>query len=262
MALMRPAAVAGHFYPARPEELTAMLAGWLDMPHPPAPPAPKAIVAPHAGYIYSGALAADCHRRFLPDRDIIRRVVLMGPAHRVPLRGLATTSADIWATPLGPIAIDREALAELADLPFLAVNDAAHAQEHALEVHLPILKLALPQAKLVPFVVGQASPEQVATVLNRLWDGSQTRIVISSDLSHYHTYAEAKALDARTASAVEALDETALGRDQACGRIPLGGLIQAARQRGLAVQRVGLINSGDTAGDKNKVVGYGGWSFG
>jgi len=262
MALLRPTAVAGQFYPAEPEKLSAMVAGWLDVARPPATPAPKAIVAPHAGYVYSGALAGACHRRFLADRAVIRRVVLLGPAHRVALRGLGATSADFWATPLGPVAIDREALAALSDLPFVAVHDAAHAQEHALEVHLPFLKLALPQAKIVPLVVGQASHAEVAAVLERLWDGPETRIVISSDLSHYLPYDAARRLDAQTAEAVESLDEGGLGHEQACGRIPLGGLMLAAKRHGLGVERLGLINSGDTAGTKDRVVGYGGWAFG
>lgn len=262
MALLRPTAVAGQFYPAEPEKLSAMLADWLDVDHPPAAPAPKAIVAPHAGYVYSGALAGACHRRFLADRAMVRRVVLLGPAHRVALRGLGATSADFWATPLGPIAIDQDALRGLSDLPFVAVHDAAHAREHALEVHLPFLKLALPDAKLVPLVVGQASHAEVAQVLDRLWDGPETRIVISSDLSHYLPYDAARDLDAQTAQAVESLDEGGLGREQACGRIPLGGLLLAAKRRGLGVERLGLINSGDTAGTKDRVVGYGGWAFG
>ena len=188
--------------------------------------------------------------------------MLLGPAHRVALRGLAGSSADFWATPLGPVAVDREALAALSDLPFVALNDAAHAQDHALEVHLPFLKLALPQAKIVPLLVGQASRDEVAAVLERLWDGPETRIVISSDLSHYLNYDAACRLDATTAVTIENLDEGGLGREQACGRIPLGGLMQVAKRHGLGVERLGLINSGDTAGTKDRVVGYGGWAFG
>lgn len=261
MTAIRPAAVAGFFYPGKADELKNTLARMLAAADvPPDAPAPKALIVPHAGYIYSGACAAQAYARLTPMAGRITRVVLLGPCHRVAVRGLATTSASQWQSPLGPVEIDRAALDQLSHLPHVGESDAAHAQEHSLEVHLPFLQKMLGDGfKLVPFAVGQASNTEVAQVLEALWGGPETLIVISTDLSHFLTYDEAHALDSRTAEAIEAYDWQSIGRDQACGRIPMSGLLTCAPAHGLEITRVGFCNSGDTAGDRNRVVGYGAW---
>lgn len=268
MAVVRPPAVAGTFYPREGASLNQTVGQLLqdglrarlkeaDQIRPP----PKALIAPHAGYVYSGIPAARAYAELAPIRDIVKRVILLGPAHRVAIRGLATTSADIWQTPLGPVRIDRAAIDAVSHLPRVGTDDRAHAQEHCLEVHLPFLQRLLPDFTLAPFVVGGASRDEVAEVLESLWGGPETLILISSDLSHYHPYQDAVRLDTEAALAIEALDETRIGKDQACGRIPISGLLASARRHHLRAERVALCNSGDTAGDKNRVVGYGAWVF-
>ena len=266
MVLVRPPAVADMFYPSDTDQLdrtvSALLADALRRAATVADAAPvKAIIAPHAGYVYSGATAARAYAALAPQRGQIRRVVLMGPCHRVAVDGLATTSADLWQMPFGPVRIDPDVRSLPDSLPQVTINDAAHRQEHALEVHLPFLQKLLPGFTLLPFAVGRAGAAEVAAVLEYLWGGPETAIVISTDLSHYLPYAAAQERDAATAAAIEALDETAIDRDQACGRVPLSGMLTAARHRGLGVTRLGLCNSGDTAGDKDRVVGYGSWSL-
>jgi hypothetical protein len=221
---------------------------------------PKAIIAPHAGYVYSGPVAASVYARLRPLRGTVRRVVLLGPSHRVGFEGLALSSADFFETPLGRIALDKAAAQPLADLPSVRVFDAAHAQEHSLEVHLPFLQEVLGEFKLVPLVVGDAAPEQVAQVLERLWGGPETLIVVSSDLSHYHDYDTARRLDAATSKAIEQLRFEDIGYDDACGRAPVNGLLHYARHHGLTVRTIDLRNSGDTAGGRDRVVGYGAYA--
>jgi AmmeMemoRadiSam system protein B len=257
MTVVRKAAVAGLFYPSDPRELQAQLEELLAQVADPRAAAPKAIIAPHAGYIYSGAIAASAYARLRTARDRIRRVVLAGPAHRVAFRGLARAAADEFETPLGRVTIDNPALDRLGDLAQVITHDAAHAQEHSLEVHLPFLQTLLADFTLVPLVVGDAAPAQVAQVLERLWGGPETLVVVSSDLSHYLPYAAAQVRDRATSRAIEALRFEDLGYDDACGRAPVSGLLHLARRRGLGVQTVDLRNSGDTAGDRDRVVGYG-----
>lgn len=266
MTRIRPAAIAGTFYPGDPAELDRTVTAFLNAALNDAGPGdaasvPKAIIAPHAGHIYSGKAAADAYVRFAPVRKSITKVVLLGPCHRVAVRGLVTTSADQWVTPLGRVPIDRHAVDAVSDLPFVEVHDSAHAQEHSLEVHLPFLQKLLPSFSLIPFAVGQATHDEVAQVLDTLWGGAETAIVISSDLSHFLTYEDAKALDSKTAEAIEAFDWVAIGRDQACGRVPISGLLTSARDRGMQIDRVALCNSGDTAGSRDRVVGYGSWAL-
>nr|VFJ49246.1 MAG: hypothetical protein BECKDK2373B_GA0170837_10231 [Candidatus Kentron sp. DK] len=269
---IRPPAVAGLFYPDEPAALKEMVAEFLRNPgkkgENPTPAvdgksqaAPKAIIAPHAGFVYSGAIAASAYGRLASVRDRIRRVVLLGPSHRVGFRGIAVSSAAFFRTPLGDIPIDGEAIDSLSDLPQVMVLDKAHAQEHSLEVHLPFLREVLDDFALIPLVVGEASPEAVAEVLERLWGGADTLIVISSDLSHYLPYERAREQDGATARAIETLDLAAMHPHDACGLHPMGGLLHLARQRGMTVERLALCNSGDTAGDKTRVVGYGAWAF-
>ena len=189
-------------------------------------------------------------------------MVLLGPSHRVPFRGIAAPTVDYFRTPLGDIPIDRQAIQAITDLPQVSLRDDAHAWEHSLEVHLPFLQRVLGDTfTLVPLVVGDATYEEVEEVLNRLWDGDETLIVISSDLSHYHDYVTARRLDTATSAAIEALDPYAIDYEQACGRIPVGGLLLAARDHGLHARTLDLRNSGDTAGPRDQVVGYGAYAF-
>jgi AmmeMemoRadiSam system protein B len=261
MMNVRQPAVAGMFYPAEAEVLREQVDTYLrqaDAGH----PAPKAVVAPHAGYIYSGPIAASAYAPVKALAGRIERVVLLGPAHRVYVRGLAASSAQYFDTPLGRIPLDRKAIDEVvAAFPFVEIFDQAHGPEHSLEVHLPFLQETLGTFSLVPFVVGDAAPDEVAQVLEALWGAEETLIVISSDLSHYHDYDTAGRLDRAAATAIEHLDPSHLNQEQACGRIPVCGLMEAARRHGLKAETVDLRNSGDTAGPRDQVVGYGAWLF-
>jgi AmmeMemoRadiSam system protein B len=237
-----------------------MVAGFLGAVHATGT-VPKAIIAPHAGYIYSGPIAASVYARIQPARGRITRVVLLGPAHRVGFHGLALSSADCFQTPLGRITVDQEAVKKISSLPQVHVMDTAHMQEHSLEVHLPFLQEVLGEFSLVPLVVGDAEPNEVAEVLEALWGGPETLIVISSDLSHYHDYKTAQRLDRATSLAIEQLRMEDIQYDHACGRNPVSGLLQVARQRGLKAKTIDLRNSGDTAGSHDRVVGYGAYIF-
>jgi AmmeMemoRadiSam system protein B len=258
---VRPPAVAGSFYTASPDRLRAEVAGLLAEAPGYAGPRAKALIAPHAGYIYSGKVAATAFAALRDIAGTVTRVVVIGPAHYVALRGIAVPTADAFATPLGRVPVDRAALTALADLPFVVEADAPHAPEHALEVELPFLQTLLGSFALVPFVVGAAAPQDVAEVLGRLWGGAETLVVISSDLSHYHDYDTARRRDALTAAMIERGDWAQLGADNACGHLPVAGLLVEGGRRGLTAQRLALCNSGDTAGGRDRVVGYGAWSF-
>jgi AmmeMemoRadiSam system protein B len=263
MSPTRAPAVAGFFYPADRAELESALAGYLAAvpAAPSSAPTPKALIVPHAGFVYSGPVAASGYARIAGQRRAIRRVVLLGPSHRVPLWGLAASSADAFATPLGAVPLDRAAIDAILDFPQLQIFDAAHRDEHSLEVQLPFLQYLLEDFSLVPLSVGDAAPEEVGEVIERLWGGPETLLVVSSDLSHYHDYETARRLDAATSRAIEALDTAALGPESACGRVPTRGLLVAAKRHRLSVETVDLRNSGDTAGDKRRVVGYGSYVF-
>ena len=260
MVNVRKPAVAGMFYPAERQALHQQVQSYLQTTHVTGP-VPKAIIAPHAGYIYSAPIAASAYARLQTVRDTIKRVVLLGPAHRVGFHGLALPSADRFATPLGEVPIDTKSVSDIAELPQVQVMDQAHAQEHSLEVHLPFLQELFAEFTLVPLVVGDASAAEVAEVLDKLWGGPETLIVISSDLSHYHDYATAQGLDLATSNTIEALRYEDIGYDHACGRIPVSGLLLVARKRGLTAKTVDLRNSGDTAGGRDSVVGYGAYVF-
>jgi AmmeMemoRadiSam system protein B len=216
---------------------------------------------PHAGYTYSGPIAASAYAQLIPARNKIRRVVLLGPCHRVPLSGLATSSADFFETPLGTIPVDRELSDQILKFPQVEELDQTHAQEHSLEVQLPFLQQVLDKFTLLPLVVGDASGTEVHEVLEAVWGGDETLIVISSDLSHYHDYRTAQAMDSTTCKAIEHLDGAHIHYDQACGRNPVLGLLLSARKHHLKASTLDLRNSGDTAGSKDKVVGYGAWAF-
>ncbi len=260
MITVRNPAVAGTFYPASPAELKATIDEYLGAAKT-SGPVPKALIAPHAGFVYSGPVAASAYARIAPARDTITRVILLGPAHRVAVASLALPSVDSLATPLGNIPVDKKAVAMIADLPQVEVMDAAHESEHSLEVHLPFLQTVLAEFTLVPLAVGQASPSDVGEVLERLWGGPETLIVISSDLSHYHSYESACRLDNATSRAIEQLRAEDILYEHACGRMPINGLLHVARKRGMSVTTIDLRNSGDTAGPRDQVVGYGAYVF-
>ena len=257
--MMRPPAVAGLFYPEQPQELGVEVSTLIAEAHA-ASIHPKALIVPHAGYVYSGPVAASAYATLRPLHAAIHRVVLLGPVHRVPVRGLATTSAAAFDTPLGKVKVDRAAVEEALRLPQVTINDEAHAQEHSLEVHLPFLQTVLDDFSIVPFAVGDATSQEVAEVLELFWGGTETLIVISSDLSHYLPYAMARQLDQATADSILHLDPLP-SHEQACGATPINGLLAAARRHQLKPQLLDLRNSGDTAGDKSRVVGYGSFAF-
>lgn len=253
---IREPAVAGMFYPAGAEELARDVSAMLDgVPGRPGP-VPKAIIVPHAGYVYSGPVAAAAYRMLAPARAHIRRVVLFGPAHRVYLDGMAVPAADGFATPLGTVPVDSAARVEILQLPGVTTSDLAHRDEHSLEVQLPFLQVALDDFELLPAVVGRCEPGLVGAAMDALWGGPETLIIVSSDLSHYLPYAEAKMTDEDTRDRILVKD-TALSGDQACGAAALNGLMSAAHCAPLDVGVVDLRNSGDTAGDRSRVVGYG-----
>jgi AmmeMemoRadiSam system protein B len=258
----RPAAVAGSFYPDSPVVLNRTLDELLAGARTGSTTPPKAIIAPHAGYIYSGPIAATAYATLKPLRDTVRRVILLGPVHRVPVRGLAAPGSEVkaFATPLGAIELDLEALAALRGLPQVVASDVAHAYEHSLEVHLPFLQRVLADFKLVPLAVGDASAADVAAVLDAVWGGPETLIVVSSDLSHYLDHASARRTDADTIENILALTPV-ITHERACGGTPINGLLLAARRRGLKVELLDLRNSGDTAGPHDRVVGYAAIAF-
>lgn len=261
MTAIRPAAVAGSFYPGDASALAAEVTSHVAAAREGATAsAPKAIIAPHAGYIYSGPIAGSVYARVAPLAGRIRRVVLAGPAHRVPVRGVAVPAAREFETPLGAIAVDSDAIARARELPFVEVSDRAHALEHSLEVHLPFLQAVLGEFRLVPLVVGDATPDEMAELLGLLWGGEETLVVVSSDLSHYLPYESARRRDGGTARAILDLDATLVPED-ACGAAPINGLLVVARRRGLTPELVDLRNSGDTAGSRDRVVGYGAFAF-
>ncbi len=261
----RPPAVAGAFYPRDAGALRDEVVRLLAAAAPPGPARaarPKALVVPHAGYVYSGPVAASAYARLLGPGPRVERVVLLGPSHYAPVAGLALPEAAAFVTPLGEVPVDREGAARALALPQVTRSEVAHRREHSLEVQLPFLQAALGPFTLVPLVVGHASPDDVAGVLRALWGGPETLVVISTDLSHYLPYDEARALDQLTAGRVVALDAAGIGEAQACGRAPLRGLLVEARRRGLAVELLDLRSSGDTAGGKDEVVGYAAFAIG
>ena len=258
MHQVRPPAVAGTFYPGQAAALSATVQDLLrpvapGRPVPDAPP--KALVVPHAGYVYSGATAAQAYAAIAPWRSSIRRVVLLGPVHRVPVRGLALPGVDALATPLGEVPVEAAAVHALRGLPQVVTSAAAHAQEHSLEVQLPFLQTVLERFSVVPLAVGDATPQEVSDVLDRLWGGHETLIVISSDLSHYLTHAQAQMVDRQSIETLLAL-QPRLSHRQACGATPINGLLLASRHHHLTPRLLALCNSGDTAGDRQRVVGY------
>ncbi|MFY9825727.1 MAG: AmmeMemoRadiSam system protein B [Thermoanaerobaculia bacterium] len=263
MATVRPPAVSGLFYPASAEELRSAVEGYLREAAPrDGAPAPKAVIAPHAGYVYSGPIAGSAFQALAgaAAASPIERVVLLGPSHFVPFRGLALPGHESFGTPLGAVKIQGAGAQAALRLPQVRMIPEAHVREHSLEVELPFLQVLLGDFRLVPLAVGEAAPEEVAEVLDRLWGGPETLIVVSSDLSHYLPAEVARRTDRETADAILDLRGPLASR-QACGAAPINGLLEAARVRGLTAELLDLRNSADTAGDPSRVVGYGAFAF-
>lgn len=260
-ASIRPAAVAGFFYPDDPRVLQTQLAEMISAAVPiEVVTEPKALIVPHAGYVYSGPVAAAAYRSLLPLRERIRRVVLIGPAHRMAVQGLALPAAQAFSTPLGVVPVDRDAWHALRQRADVQLDDRPHEFEHCLEVQLPFLQSVLDSFTIVPLLAGQASAAQVAAVVEELWGGPETLIVISSDLSHYHTYEQARTGDRSAVDQILRLHPV-LDHEQACGATPINGLLQVAARHGLEPHLLDLRNSGDTAGDRTRVVGYASIAF-
>jgi len=254
---IRPAAVAGMFYAADSQQLESDVLSYLHLSKSAIKGIPKAIIAPHAGYIYSGPVAASAYSLLKPYADQIKQVILLGPAHRVAVQGIATPDMDYFETPLGQVKINQTLCQKIERLNFVHGNSLAHSQEHSLEVHLPFLQTVLTDFELTPLVVGDCNRQDVAQLLELLWGDSQTLIVVSTDLSHFHDYNTALKLDQQTSQAIQQLQPDKILYDNACGRNPLNGLLTLAQKKHLTVDLLDLRNSGDTAGDKDRVVGYG-----
>ncbi len=264
MNTLRPPAVAGHFYSSDSARLRADIATYLAALAKEAPSSyvqPRALIVPHAGYIYSGPVAAAAYVCLIPFADQVRRVVLIGPSHFVGFEGIAAPSCDGFETPLGSVPLDTSTIRGLARSSLLQINDLAHAMEHSLEVQLPFLQSVLERFSIVPLVVGKVGAGEVEKVLSALWDDPETLLIISTDLSHYHGYNDAIVLDGAAAEAIEQFKPQRLRREQACGFDALSGLLRLAGNKTLKIERLALRNSGDTAGDKSAVVGYGAWSI-
>ncbi len=256
MNTTRPPAVAGLFYPASSRELSATLDALMSQARTArAERPPKALIVPHAGYVYSGAIAATAYAAVAPWASRIRRVVVVAPAHRAYVRGLASAGATRMRTPLGDVAVDVEAVTKSR----VRDDAGAHAREHAVEVQLPFIQELFPEATVVPLVVGDAAPDEVGRALEALWGGDETLVVVSSDLSHYLPYDMGRARDEATAREVVALQP--VGADEACGAAAINGLLWVARRRGMRAELLDLRSSGDTAGPRDEVVGYGAFAF-
>lgn len=254
--LVRPPAVAGLFYPDDPKQLVGAIDMFLDTT-PPDVGVPLALIVPHAGYRYSGSVAGIAYAALAPVANKIARVLLLGPAHRAPVRGMAVPSVSGFETPLGVVPVDTAARAEVMNLSGIAVDDAAHSEEHSLEVHLPFLQRVLGEFSVLPIVVGHAPAPMVADVIDHLWHGPETLVIVSTDLSHYETYDSAVRHDRHTAASITGRRPEEIAPLDACGCFPVRGLLEAVRRRDLSVRLVDLRNSGDTAGDRTRVVGYG-----
>lgn len=259
---VRPAAVAGRFYDAHPSRLRADVERYLATAVPAEGASPKAIIAPHAGYLYSGPIAGSAFATLRQGARDIRRVILIGPAHYVPITGLAFPDADAFATPLGNVRVDRERVDQaVRALPQALVLNSPHRPEHSLEVELPFLQVLLEDFEIVPVLAGDVSGDEVADLLRLLWGGPETCIVVSSDLSHYLPYEVARTVDGATAAMIGAMDMRELDATRACGYESIRGFIPVAAECGLKARVLDLRNSGDTAGPRDRVVGYGAFAF-
>lgn len=262
MGGVRPAAQAGRFYPASSVRLQSDVNDYLAGAVPPEGPVPKAMIAPHAGYVYSGSVAAAAFVRLGPAHERIRRAVVIGPSHYEEFDGIVTSGLDAFATPLGVVPVDRAAREDVLGMPQVSVYEPAHQPEHSLEVELPFLQTVLDEFRLVPLLVGRAGAAEVAEVLDRLWGGGETCVVVSSDLSHYLEYGVARRRDQATAEAIVGLRGDRLDGQCACGHRAIAGLLAVARARGLRGETLQLSNSADAGGSRDRVVGYGAFAFG
>lgn len=261
MTTRRHAAVSGSFYPTSAVELRSTVEVLVDEATGCVLDAPKALIAPHAGYVYSGPVAASAYATLFARPRRVERVVVVGPAHYVPVEGIATTHACAFTTPLGDILVDSDGVAALEEIPCVHQNETAHAPEHSVEVHLPFLQVVLGDVRIVPLLVGHANVDDVARVLAAAWGGDDTLVVVSSDLSHYRDLETARRLDANTTRAIERLDPEAIGEDDACGACPIRALLKVARERSLHAVTRDVRTSGDIVGPREEVVGYGAYVF-
>lgn len=258
---VRQPAVAGQFYPADGSPLRELVDDLLEQAPAALGDAPKAVIAPHAGFMFSGEVAATAYARLAPERGRIRRVVVLGPSHFVPVRGVAASSAARFVTPLGSMAVDTQGLETALEQPGVTIADRAHEREHSLETQLPFIQRVLGDVEIVPLVVGDATGEEVGRVLAALWGGPETAVAISSDLSHFHENAMARQLDEATARAIVALRGNDLGPDNACGFLPIAGLLWNAARRDARVETLQLANSADAGAPSTSVVGYGAFAL-
>jgi MEMO1 family protein len=252
---------SGSFYSSDPGQLNRMVKDFVSAAEVPGDVTAKAIIAPHAGYIYSGVVAGSAFARFERDREAIKKIVLLGPSHQVSFEGIALSQAGAFRTPLGAVPIDKEAIDQICALPQVRFLEAAHEHEHSLEVELPFLQAVLGEFTIVPLIVGRATDQEISEVIEKLWGGRETRIVVSSDLSHYQDYKTARQIDQETARSIEEFSGERIGSRQACGYLPIRGLLRSTRHHALKGQTVDLRNSGDTAGRRDRVVGYGAFAF-
>ncbi|VAW70803.1 Candidate phosphomevalonate decarboxylase; COG1355, Predicted dioxygenase [hydrothermal vent metagenome] len=260
LSRIRPAAVAGMFYPDDPQQLKSEISQYLNRASSSSSSVPKAIIVPHAGYIFSAPVAANAYHLLTPEIQKIKQVILLGPSHHLAFDGIATPDADYFATPLGKIKINHSLCLKAQSLDFVQTNNPAHQREHSLEVQLPFLQVILNDFELTPLVVGNCDMESISQLLELLWGGAETLIVISTDLSHFHNYQVANRLDRKTSQAIEQLQPDLISSENACGKAPLNGLLTLARKKQLTIDCLDLRNSADTAGSMDRVVGYGAYA--
>jgi len=260
----RQASVAGSFYPKNPAQLKKTLTNLfnanedlnIDFQTP-----VKAIIAPHAGYIYSGPIAAKAYSLVSTCIKGKNKITIIGPSHFVPFNGIALSTAEFFETPLGKIKVDHHAYELINRIPEVIYLDEAHAREHSIEVHLPFIQYLKKDVRIIPLAVGQTSYQKVAKVLEKFCEEKDNLIIISSDLSHYHAYGYAQKYDLQTALKIENYKCSQLGPNEACGYLAIAGLLKMAKDRKYKIKRIDLCNSGDTSGSKDTVVGYGSWFF-
>jgi len=257
----RPARVAGQFYPGSAENLSRTVSRLLASAETKERSGISGIIVPHAGYVYSGPIAARAFASLPPSRSRFRRCVLVGPSHFVPFKGIAAPSFASFSTPLGEIPVDTVAVKGLLTEGHAVIEDAPHERDHAIEVELPFLQAIYGDLPIIPLLFGFTSARAIAAVIAEVWS-DETLLVVSSDLSHYEDYEAARAHDMRTAESIEAFEESVIGPADACGHLAARGALIEAKRRGLTIERIDLRNSGDTAGDKQSVVGYGAWAIG
>lgn len=258
---IRKEAVAGTFYPEGTIELETLITTLLHEKDLPDIPPPKAIIVPHAGYVFSGSIAASAYRKIKSFSSLIKKVVILGPSHRVSFNGIALSSDEQWATPLGNVEVDQETCCELKTIDFINYNDAAHKEEHSIEVQLPFLQKTLNDFTIIPLLSCQTSLKEAVYTLEKVWGDEETLIIISSDLSHFLNYDDCRKKDHETVNAIENFDYDKLKNDDACGLIPISALLAVAKQKKMKMETLDVRCSGDTAGRRDSVVGYASFGF-